>query len=341
MNVGQAKEEPPQGRIRDSVSRVAWPAMPRVTPCLAALDLPGVRGQKEGMIHEVTAIPGVRERAVRFKSGGETLVGVLAAPAGELHASGGVVVVHGWGSYRAGPHDMLVKLAREIASRGAPSLRFDFRGRGESTGAVSATDLDAMIDDTVAAASVLKSETSVDTVDAVGLCSGANVALAAAAHEGAFDKVAAFSAFPYQSHKSAMQELRRTGGMFRKVFAKALNPITWWRLVTGRVRVFRVLKTLFGGEGGKVKDASGETRNLKDSSRDIMGSLAKYKGKLLFVWGGADAEGMGAKAHFEEFARAHDLDARFEVIEGANHNYYSLEWEREAIKLAAGFTAGA
>jgi len=291
------------------------------------------------MIHEVTAIPGIRERAVRFHSGGETLVGVLSLPETGT-PSRGVVIVHGWGSYRAGPHDMLVKLAREFASRGAPALRFDFRGRGESTGAVIETDLDAMIDDAVAAASVLKNEAGVDTADAVGLCSGANVALAAAAHEGAFDKVAALSILPYQSHKSAMQGLRRTGGMFRKAFAKALNPVTWWRLVTGRVRVFRVLKALFGGEGGKVKDASGRTRNLKDSSRDIMGSLAKHKGKLLFVWGGADAEGMGAKAHFEEFAREHDLDARFEVIEGANHNYYSLEWEREAIELASGFAAG-
>jgi pimeloyl-ACP methyl ester carboxylesterase len=293
------------------------------------------------VLTDIEAAPGVRERAVRFASGGETLVGVLAVPEADTRPSRAVVIVHGWGSSRAGPHDMLVKLARALASRGVSVLRFDMRGRGESTGAVMETDLDAMIDDTVVAAAFLKAEAGVDTVDAVGLCSGANVALGAAAHEGAFDRVAALSILPFQSHKSAMQELRRTGGMFRKVFAKALNPVTWWRLVTGRVRVFRVLKTLFGGEGGKVKTASGVTRNLKDSPRDLMGALAKYKGKLLFVWGGADPEGMGAKAHFEEFAQANDLDARFEVVEGANHNYYSLEWEREAIELAAAFVAGA
>jgi hypothetical protein len=289
------------------------------------------------VLTEIEAAPGVRERAVRFESGGETLVGVLALPADDARPPRGVVVVHGWGSSRAGPHDMLVKLARALASRGLPAFRFDIRGRGESTGAVMAADLDAMIDDTVAAAAFLKAEAGARAVDAVGLCSGANVALAAAAHEGAFDRVAALSILPFQSHKSAMQELRRTGGMFRKVFAKALNPVTWWRLVTGRVRVFRVLKTLFGGEGGKVKTASGETRNLKDSPRDLMGALGRFRGKLLFVWGGADPEGMGAKGHFEEFVRAHSLDARVEVIDGANHNYYSLEWERAAMDLAVGF----
>ena len=293
------------------------------------------------MLTEIEAVPGVRERAVRFPSGGETLVGVLSLPEREDAAARGVVVVHGWGSYRAGPHDILVKLARALASRGLAAIRFDMRGRGESTGAVMDADLDAMIDDAVAAAAFLKSETGVESVDGVGLCSGANVALGAAAHEGVFGNVAALSVLPFQSHRSAMQGLRRTGGMFRKVFAKALNPATWWRLVTGRVRVFRVFKTLFGGEGGKVKTASGETRNLKDSSRDLMGALAKYRGGLLFVWGGADAEGMGAKGHFETFARANSLDARFEVIDGANHNYYSLAWEREVIELATGFLAGA
>jgi dienelactone hydrolase len=292
------------------------------------------------VLTEIEAAPGVRERTVRFPSGGETLVGVLALPAGDAGQSRAVVIVHGWGSSHAGPHDMLVKLARALASRGVPSLRFDIRGRGESTGAVMETDLDAMIDDTVAAAAFLKGESGAAAVDAVGLCSGANVALGAAAHEGAFDRAAAISILPFQSHKSKMQELRRTGGMFRKVFAKGLNPVTWWRLVTGRVRIFRVLKTLFGGEGGKVRDASGRTRNLKDSPRDLMGALGKFRGPLLFVWGGADPEGMGAKRHFEDFVREQGLDARVEVIEGANHNYYSLEWERAAIDAAVGFTAG-
>ena len=57
----------------------------------------------------------------------------------------------------------------------------------------------------------------------------------------------------------------------------------------------------------------------------------------LFVWGGADAEGIGAKRHFEDFARAHSLDARFKVIEGSNHNFYSREWEGRLISLSAGF----
>ena len=290
------------------------------------------------MQSEATVVPGVRERAVRFASGGDTLVGVLSLP--ESPGEHGVVMLHGWGTCRSGPHDMLVKLARELASRGTPVLRFDFRGRGESTGRVLDTDLDMMIDDAARAAEFLRKETGVAEVDGIGLCSGANVALGAAAHARAFGKVAALSVLPFQSHTSGMQRLRQTRGRLRELLAKALRPSTWWRLITGRVRVFRVFRGLFGGGGGKTKTAAGERRNLKDSSRDLMGELAKFKGELLFVWGGADAEGMGAKPHFEEFARANALHAEFRVVEGSNHNFYSLGWEGEVFEMVRTFLAG-
>lgn len=289
------------------------------------------------MRQEAIVVPGVRERAVRFASGGETLAGILSLPETGCVSARGAVALHGWGTYRAGPHDILVKLSRELARRGVPVLRFDFRGRGESSGAFFETDLDAMLDDASRASEVLRELVRVEAVGAAGLCSGANVALGAAAHFGSFDRVAALSALPFQSHKSAMQEFRRTGGMLARTFRKALRPATWAKLLMGRVRVLRVLRTLFGGEGGRVRTPGGATRNLKDSSRDLMGELARYRGRVLFVWGGSDPEGMGAKAHFEDFARASSLDAEFRVIEGSGHNFHSLRWEAEAVSLVADF----
>jgi pimeloyl-ACP methyl ester carboxylesterase len=294
---------------------------------------------------ETTVVPGVRERAVRFPSGGETLAGVLALPEetdAQPMARRGVVLLHGWGTYRIGPHAILVKLAREFALRRIPALRFDFRGRGESTGEVQETGLDEMIDDAASAAKFIRKAMASETgrasesrrlqdVYGVGICSGGNVALASAALDEAYQGVAALSALPYQSHRPAMQSVRRTQGLLGKLFRKMLRLRYWKRLFTGEASVFRVFKTLFGGEGGKTRTADGDERNLKDSRREVMGSLAEYQGRVLFVFGGADAEGMGAKAHFEEFARANSLDASFHVVEGSNHNFYSLVWEREAM----------
>ena len=289
------------------------------------------------MIAETIVLPGVRERAVRFGPADAPLAGVLSLPEGVPARERGLVALHGWGTYRDGPHEMLCKLARDLAARGTPVLRFDFRGRGESPGAYGETDLDAMIDDAILAASFLKQATGVRDAAAVGLCSGANVALAAAAWGGAFDRVASLSVLPFQSHKSAMQSLRRTRGMLRGLAAKAFRLSTWRRLFTGEVRILRVLRGLVGGEGGKARTPAGQTRNLKDSSRDLMGALARFRGKVLFVWGGADAEGAGARAHFEEFARASGLEAEFRTVEGSNHNFYSLEWERQVFDLVRGF----
>jgi pimeloyl-ACP methyl ester carboxylesterase len=290
---------------------------------------------EKALAPEAPVVPGVLERAVGFDSGGKTLRGVLSTPETSGRAVRGVVLLHGWATYRIGPHAMLVKLARELAGLGVAALRFDFRGRGESAGGFGEAGLDEMIDDAARAAAFLRGETRVERVAAVGLCSGANVGLAAAAlEEGSFDRVAALSALPFQSHRSFAQELRRRRGRLRELGARALAPSTWWRLVTGRVRAFRVLGNLFRGEGSrKVQAGPGAERNLKDSRRDVMAALATYPGRLLFVWGGADDEGMGAKSHFEGFSLAHSLDARFEVIAGSNHNFYLLAWESELFDL--------
>lgn len=45
-----------------------------------------------------------------------------------------IIMLHGWGGYRTGPHDMLVKLARELVHDGYDCFRFDFRGKGYSQG---------------------------------------------------------------------------------------------------------------------------------------------------------------------------------------------------------------
>jgi alpha/beta superfamily hydrolase len=288
---------------------------------------------------EAMVMPDIQESVVRIRSSRGELPGILTRQASDGSAARAAVLMHGWGTYRCGPHDILTKLARALAARGIPTVRFDFTGRGESAGTFAETDLDTMVDDAIEAAAFLREEARVSDVTAIGLCSGANVALAAAAHGGAYDRVAALSVLPFQSHKSAMQSFRRTGGMFTKVLGKALRLSTWKRLFTGEVRFLRVFKTLFGGEGGTVKTREGQTRNLKDSARDLMGAIADYTGRLLFVWGSADPEGVGARTHFETFCRDNGLHATFATVEGSNHSFYALHWEQELFDTLLEFTA--
>jgi exosortase A-associated hydrolase 1 len=72
------------------------------------------------------------EQALVFDCGGESLVGILhgVASAGER----GVLIIVGGPQYRVGSHRQFTLLARHLAERGVPTLRFDYRGMGDSGG---------------------------------------------------------------------------------------------------------------------------------------------------------------------------------------------------------------
>jgi len=115
-----------------------------------------------------------RETAAAIACGSEQLVGILAEP--KTPPSVGVIVVVGGPQYRAGSHRQFVLLARTLAAGGYAVLRFDYRGMGDSTGAVRPfTDASA---DIAAAITALRSRVpSVTQVVLWGLCDGASAAL--------------------------------------------------------------------------------------------------------------------------------------------------------------------
>lgn len=69
-----------------------------------------------------------------FACEGETLCGVLHLGAPE--ATRGVLIVVGGPQYRVGSHRQFLLLARQLAANGIPVLRFDYRGMGDSEGAL-------------------------------------------------------------------------------------------------------------------------------------------------------------------------------------------------------------
>lgn len=114
------------------------------------------------------------ESALAFDCEGETLVGVVAHP--ESPSTAGVVIAVGGPQYRAGSHRQFTLLARHLAEAGYPSLRFDFRGMGDSGG--SPMRFDTTAPDIAAALAALKRH--VPTLERTvlwGLCDAASAAL--------------------------------------------------------------------------------------------------------------------------------------------------------------------
>ncbi len=271
------------------------------------------------------------ERLVTFENEGQKLYGVVGLPA-EGTPMGCVVFVHGWGGCRMGPHRIIVQSCRTLNARGYASLRFDLRGRGESEG--DDTNLDGMISDTCEAAKFLMAESGCKTAAVWGVCSGGNVAIGAATLMPEIDRLICWSVLPFQTHKSTKDDIKKTGSNAASYVKKAFKLETWKKLVGGRINFSLVRRVLFGHYAAP-KDEKGE--NPKDSKRDIVAAFESYKGRVLFVYGGADPEAAGAQQMYEPFCQEHGLDAEFHVIEGANHSFYSTEWKEQVVELSMGW----
>lgn len=122
-------------------------------------------------------------RRVTFRSGADTLVGHIYLPEGAsaLAPVPAVVVTGAWFTVK---EQMPTLYARELARRGFAALVFDFRGFGESGGAIRQRETPAdKIVDITAAAAFLKGQPEVDgaRVAGLGICASAGYMVGAAA----------------------------------------------------------------------------------------------------------------------------------------------------------------
>lgn len=113
------------------------------------------------------------QRGVAFPCHGDWLYGVLNLP--EASAPRGVLFVVGGPQYRVGSHRQFVLLARHLGDHGIPSLRFDYRGMGDSDG--MARTFESIEDDVAAAVDHFFCQVpGLREIVLWGLCDGASAA---------------------------------------------------------------------------------------------------------------------------------------------------------------------
>ena len=228
--------------------------------------------------------PGYREDVLGFSCGGEALFGILSVPA--QVAKRAVLIVVGGPQYRVGSHRQFTTLARGLAAQGIAALRFDYRGMGDSHGAmrdfeVVGEDLRAAVDN------LFKAVPGVEEVAIWGLCDGASAAIFYAADDARVTGLVLLNPWVRTSGGHAKATIKH---YYR---ARLFDPELWKKILRGQFNVgaaagsfLRIAGAAFGkGKGGASSGTAAAPASLPER---MQAGLARFRGKVLLIISGAD-----------------------------------------------------
>jgi len=213
-----------------------------------------------------------------FRCEGHALVGILHRAAAEP-AEVAVLVVVGGPQYRVGSHRQFVSSARALAAAGVPTLRFDYRGMGDSAGDNPgfervAADIRAAIDALMGACRPRRG------VVLLGLCDAASAALM---YCGSDPRVAGLILMnPWVRSGQSQAEV-----VVRKYYAARLLQGDFWRkLLGGGFDFTGSVKALVGNlVRATVRQPPGRGEDYIEAMR--LG-LTQFHGPMLIVLSGRD-----------------------------------------------------
>lgn len=265
------------------------------------------------------------EQPTRFTCGGETLVGVLAGA--RQPARVGVLIVVGGPQYRVGSHRQFVLLARHLARSGWPSLRFDFRGMGDSSGPLRTFE---HVDEDVRAAidAFEKHVPGLAGVVIWGLCDAASAAMMYATSDQRVLGLALANPWARAPETYAKTRLRHY--YLQRLFA----PELWRKIFSGRFD----LRDSFSDLARHLRQLVGRRPATTQEYRQrMLDGLRRFSGPILWLISGRDLtarefllllEREGETARLERAPQARRCD-----LPESDHTFAHPDWRRE-VELA-------
>jgi exosortase A-associated hydrolase 1 len=284
------------------------------------------------------------ERATLFTCGEDQLVAIVAR-AGDSSPRG-VMVVVGGPQYRAGSHRQFTLLCRALAAQGITTMRFDYRGMGDSEGSAQnfediQPDIRAAVDHFFAQAPGLRE------VVVWGLCDAAAAGLMCAHLDKRITGLVLVN--PWVRTVEGLAKAR----IKHYYWSRLTEPEFWRKLGSGEfaftaaIRSFASSLWMALGLGGTRKvtgapdtGAARATENTGASLPERMAEgMSRFKGKVLVILSGSDITAQ----EFQEVVRGSRrwsrllADARVERRElpGANHTFSTREWRDQVARWTA------
>jgi len=149
------------------------------------------------------------QNPVRFGAG-NSLVGMVTMPTQQVAAPVACLMFNMGANHRVGPRRINVKLAHALAAHGMASLRFDLGGVGDSDAFDSAHDLQTRsVHDLQAAMDLLESMLGIRQFVIVGMCSGVEHAVSAAAADTRVVALSLFDGFAFPGRRARWERTLR------------------------------------------------------------------------------------------------------------------------------------
>lgn len=273
-----------------------------------------------------------RETPLTFDCQGETLIGILhEAPAVSRR---GVLIVVGGPQYRAGSHRQFVLLARTLASAGLPTLRFDYRGMGDSTGPFRG--FEHINDDIAAAIDAFRAHLPyVEEVVIWGLCDAASAALFYAHRDPRIRGLILVNPWARTASGEAKTYLKHY------YTARLLERDFWRKLASGRFDVRESLRSLkdmlrraalgratrlgSGDHSNTIEDCDG--RPLPERMAE---GMRRFAGPVLLIMSGNDFtarefdEATGKSTVWRDLLASSRIERR--DLDEADHTFSRRAW---------------
>jgi len=269
-----------------------------------------------------------KEIPIQFTCNGDKLYGMLHIP--DEFQSTGLLIVVGGPQYRIGSHRQFVLLSRSLMDEGVASLRFDYRGMGDSDGKQHTFE-EIEEDIRIAIDQLFMNCPNLKTVAIWGLCDAASAACMYAHKDPRVSKVILLN--PWVRTKSTIAATYIKNYYLKRIF----NINLWRKILTGKFNfkasiydVVNKLKLAFYSN-----EKSNEKASLLRTSASLPDrmceSLELYNKPILLILSGND---LTAK----EFENVTGNSKNWRIIlnrknvlvkrlKEANHTFSKKEWK--------------
>ncbi len=277
------------------------------------------------------------ESALLFDCHGSRLIGVMAKPLGVVKQA--VLIVVGGPQYRVGSHRQFVLLSRRMAECGIASLRFDYRGMGDSEG--QPIDFLRIADDIECAIAQLYREVpNLSGIIIWGLCDAASAALTYAYRDARVVGLVLLNPWVRSAESEARAYVKH---YYRQ---RVLQLEFWKKFVGGNInwgsslssiatyisRMIMGIWPLKKSSNGSVADGLGAVGESQLADQMASG-FDRFSGPVLFALSGNDlvaAEFRELASRSSQWRRLMKRDAvTVKEVPGATHTFSSETWRSD------------